>query len=121
MLKWLAVDYVLHHVLDNVVIDVDLLDLELGLLRNEIHTAFSLSLLELEGDTSDGSLLDSLHQVSHETGNLVSESLGRNDGDFLRDLLVQLEVQSELLVVLLNDVSGRSLDSLCSNSSHVES
>lgn len=119
-LKWLAVEYVLHHVLNDVIVNEDLLNLELRLLWNEVHTALSLGLLELEGDTSDGSLLNSLHQVSNETSDLVSESLGRNDGNLLGDLLVQLEVQSELLVVLLNDVSSRSLDSLSSNASHEE-
>lgn len=121
MLKWLAVEYVLHHVLDDVVIDIDLLNVEFRLLGDKVHTALSLGFLELEGNTADRSLLNSLHQVGNETSDLVSESLGRDDGHFLGDLLVQLEVQSQLLVVLLNDVSGRSLDSLCSNSSHVES
>ncbi len=51
--------------------------------------------------------------------NLVSESLTSDDRNILSDLLVQLEVHGELRVVSLDDVSGRSLDSLGSNSSHL--
>ena len=116
--KWLAVVYILHHVLDGGVINEDLLNIELRLLGDEVHASLSLFLLELEGDVSDGTLLDSLHQVSNETSDLVSESLGRNDGNLLSNLLVELEVKGELLIVLLNDVSSRSLDSLSSDSSH---
>ena len=49
-------------------------------------------LLESEGDTSDGSLGDSLHQVSGVTSNLVSESLGLDLSDIVDDSLVNMEV-----------------------------
>ena len=34
----------------------------------------TLLLLELEGDTTDGTLLNTLHQVSGEAGNLVAQT-----------------------------------------------
>ena len=34
----------------------------------------TLFLLQLEGDTTDGALLDTLHQVGRETGNLVAQA-----------------------------------------------
>ncbi len=120
MLKWLAVVYILHHVLDSGITDEDLLNVEFRFLWDEIHASFSLLLLELQGDVSNRTLLDSLHEMSDESSDLVSKALGRDDCDLLADLLVQLEVKSELLVVLLDNVSGRSLNGLCSNSSHLE-
>ena len=48
--------------------------------------------LKSEGDTSDGSLLDSLHQVSREAGDLVSESLGLDLTDVINDSLIYMEV-----------------------------
>lgn len=65
-------------------------------LSNESHThilALTLLLLQLERDTSNGTLLNSLHQMSGESSNLVSQSLGRNDGDFIADSLVGVEIQ----------------------------
>ena len=108
----------LHHLL-GVSIDIDGIDIDLRLLRNEVHASLALLLLELERNTSDRTLLDSLHEMSDISSNLVSQTLGGNNGDFFGDLLVQLEVQCELLVVLLNNVSGGSLNSLGSDSSHV--
>ena len=60
--------------------------------RNVVVLSLSLLFLQLEGDTSDGSSLNSLHQVSGESSNLVSESLRRDDGDLITDLLVGVEV-----------------------------
>ena len=48
--------------------------------------------LKSEGDTSDGSLLDSLHQVGREAGDLVSESLGLDRTDVINDSLIYMEV-----------------------------
>ena len=48
--------------------------------------------LELEGDASDGSLLDSLHQVGGEAGDLVSKSLCLDLTDVIDDSLVHMEV-----------------------------
>lgn len=40
-------------------------------LRDVLILALTLLLLELEGDTADGTLLDTLHQVSGVAGNLL--------------------------------------------------
>lgn len=87
-----------HGLQDSVVVDVDFVDLDLGFLGDEIHLSLSFLLLESEGDSSDGSLLDSLHQVGGETGNLVSESLGLDLRDVINDSLVDVEVLSEPIV-----------------------
>ena len=66
------------------------------------------------------------------TSNLVSHSLGLNNGDVINDSLVEVEILGQskyksrlrlnklylLAVVFLNDSSGGSLDSLGSNSTH---
>ena len=113
----LAETKVLDHLLENGVSDLDVLNLDLGSIRDEIHLALTLLFLKTERDTTDGTLLDSLHQVSGKTSNLVSESLGLNDSNVINDTLVGMEVNGELTVVLLNDGSGGSLNSLYSNSS----
>ena len=103
----------------DVIVNIDtLLDdlVNIGNFRNKVHSLLSLLLLQLQGDTLDGTLLDSLHQVCDETGNLVSESLGGNDGDFINDLLVVLEVKVEDAVVLFDDGLGCLLDGLGSDS-----
>lgn len=48
--------------------------------------------LKSEGNASDGSLLDSLHQVSREAGDLVSESLGLDLTDIVDNSLIYMEV-----------------------------
>jgi uncharacterized protein (DUF2336 family) len=102
----LAVVYILHHVLDSGVVNEDLLNIKFRFLWNEVHASLSLLLLELEGDVSDGTLLDSLHEMGDESSDLVSKALRGDDSNLLGDLLVQLEVESKLLVVLLDNVSG---------------
>ena len=84
-------------------------------LGDVVVLALALLLLELEGDATDGSTLDTLHQVGGETGNLVTEALGGDDGNLGGDLLVGLEVQGETGVVLLDEDLGGSLDSLGTN------
>ena len=49
-------------------------------LRNVVVLPLTLFFLEFEGDTTDGSFLDTLHQVSREAGDLVAQALGRDDG-----------------------------------------
>lgn len=49
-----------------------------------------------------------------ETGNLVAETLGRDDSNLASNLLVGLEVQSQARVVLLDENLGGLLDSLSS-------
>lgn len=80
--------------------------------RNILILALTLFFLELERDTANGSTLDTLHQVGSVTGDLVPKALGGNDGDFIADALVGLEVESELRVVSLNDDLGGLLDGL---------
>jgi hypothetical protein len=53
--------------------------------------------------------------MSGETSDLVAETLGLDDGDFVKDLLVDLEVQSKTRIVLFNDDTRSLLDSLSSN------
>jgi len=99
-------------------IDLDGRGVESRDLGDVVVLALTLLLLKLEGDTADGTTLDTLHQVSGVTGDLVAQALGGNDGDLIANALVGLEVQSELGVVALNDDLRRSLDSLGADSSH---
>ena len=83
----------------------DVLGLDLRLLGDEIHLALTLLFLESEGDASDGSNLDSLHQVGGESGDLVSESLRLDNSDVIDDTFVGVEVVGKLSVVFLDDSS----------------
>jgi hypothetical protein len=83
--------------------------------RNVIITTFTFFFLQLEGNTTDRTARDTLHQVGGETSNLVTETLGLNDGDLVKDLLVDLEVESKTRIVLFNDYTRSLLDSLGSN------
>ena len=61
-----------------------------------MDVACSVSNLELERDAAHGSsALDALHQVSDESGDLVAQTLGRDDGHLLSDLLVGIEIESQ--------------------------
>ena len=48
--------------------------------------------LKSEGNASDGSLLDSLHKMGREAGDLVSESLGLDLTNVIDDSLIYMEV-----------------------------
>ena len=50
---------------------------------------------------------------------LVSESLGRNDGDLLGDALVDVEVGGQAGVVFLDDVASSLLDSVGADTTHI--
>lgn len=50
-----------------------------------------------------------------ETGNLVTETLAGDDGDFGGEALVGLEIQSQTGVVLFNKNLGSPLNSLGTN------
>ncbi len=54
-------------------------DVESGDLGDVVVLALALLLLELEGDTTDGAALDTLHQVGREASDLVTETLRGND------------------------------------------
>lgn len=77
--------------------------------------SLSLLLLQLERDASDGTLLNSLHQVGGVTGNLVSQLLGLDDSDLRGQSLVGLEVEGQLGVESLNEHLGGSLHGLSSD------
>ena len=62
-------------------------------LGDEVQAALTLLLLELEGDAADGASLDSLHKVGDESGDFISHSLGRDDGNLSNQLLVDVEVK----------------------------
>ena len=49
---------------------------------------------------------------------LVAQALAGDNGDLIADLLVDLEVQSELGVVALNNDLGGPLDGLRANATH---
>jgi len=49
---------------------------------------------------------------------LVTEGLGGNEGDFLNDPLVGVEIEGELGVVLLDDDTSCLLDSFGSDATH---
>ena len=84
-------------------------------LRNVLITSLTLLLLELEGDTTDGTLLDTLHQVGGVTSNLFAKTLGGDVSILTGKTLVGLEVESELGVVTLDHLLSSTLDSLSSN------
>merc|ERR1719379_3018473 len=111
---------VLQHLL-RVRINVDLVRVNLGAVRNVLHATLALLLLELERDAAHRALLDALHEVSSEPGDLVPEALRLDLGNFLRDLLVDLEVERKLAVVLLNDQARSALDSLRPHATHGKS
>ncbi|XP_068319168.1 uncharacterized protein [Pyrus communis] len=60
----------------------------------------------LQGDVADWALLDPLHQVGGELGDLVVEAFGGDDGNFLEDFLVSVEVQGHARVVALDQLGG---------------
>lgn len=57
--------------------------------------ALPLLLLELEGDTANGTLLNPLHQVGGEPSDLVAKTLGGDDRDLVTDLLVGVAAREE--------------------------
>lgn len=50
-----------------------------------------------------------------ETGNLVTETLARNDSNLAGETLVGLEIQSKTRVVLLDEDTASLLNSLCAD------
>jgi len=80
--------------------------------------SLSLFFLELEGDTTDRTTLNALHQMCSITGNLVAKTLRGNDGNFIADSLVCLEIEGQLGVVSLDDDLGGLLNGLGSDATH---
>jgi len=81
-------------------------------LRDVVILPLTLLLLELEGDTANGPALDTLHQVSGEAGDLVTQALGRDDGDLIGETLVGVEVERQARVVLLDEDARGALNGL---------
>lgn len=99
----------------NLQLTVGVRQVQSGNLWDVLVLSLTLLLLQLEGDTTNRTLLDSLHQVSGVTSNLVSESLGLDLSDLAGQSLVGLEVQGQLRVKSLDQNLRGSLDSLSSN------
>lgn len=78
----------------------------------------SLLLLQLDGDSSDWTALDPLHQVSHIPCDLVAQRFAGDDGDLLAHPLVDVEVIAQARVVLLDDDPRGLLDRLGPDSTH---
>jgi hypothetical protein len=93
-------------------------EVQSGDLRNELILALTLLLLKLEGDTADGTTLDTLHQVGGVAGNLVAQALGGNDSDLITDTLVGLEIERKPWVISLDHNLGGLLDGLGTNATH---
>ena len=112
----------------------DLLLLKSRVLGDEIEAALSLLLLELQGDATHRASLDSLHEVlfiisakldttvtypailflillEGRSAHSSTDYEVRSDSVAMTYSLVVLEVQSELLVVLLNNGSSSLLNS----------
>lgn len=88
---------------------------ESGDLGDVVVLALTLLLLQLEGDTTDGTALDTLHQMGCEASDLVAQTLRGDDSlerhmmnlaghelelvlctyDFIDDALVGVEIESE--------------------------
>lgn len=104
--------------LSGVIVHSDRSRVNKRLLRDDLHLTLTLLLLELQRNASHRSLLNSLHERCDKSGDLVPQSLRGDNGNLLSDLLVNLEVQSQLLVVSLDDLTSCSLYGLGSYSSH---
>lgn len=74
-----------------------------GHFRNVVVPSLPLFFLELDGDPPDLGVAQTLHEMSHESGDLIPQGLGRNDGDLLADPLVCVKVHRQSGVVLLDD------------------
>jgi hypothetical protein len=86
-----------------------------GDLWDVVVLAFALLLLELERDATDGAALDALHEMGCEAGDLVAEALGGDDGDFIDDALVCVEVEGETGIVFFDEYSGRPFRCFCAD------
>lgn len=77
-----------------------------------VVTSFTFFLLQLDRDATDRTGLDTLHQMGNETGNLISQTFARDDGDFLADAFVGVKVERQTWVVLFDNHPRRLLDGL---------
>lgn len=72
----------------------------------------SLFLLQFDGDSSDWTPLNPLHQMCYIPSDLVAELLAGDDGYLFAHPLVGVEVIAQSCVVLLDDHPGGLLDRL---------
>ena len=85
----------------NEVVDLDVFSVDARFFWDEVHLSVSLFFLELEGDASDWTLMDSAHQVSGVSCDHVSKSLGLDDGDVVNNSLVQMEIGCQSIITCL--------------------
>lgn len=93
-------------------------EVESGHLGDVLILPLTLLFLQLEGDTTDRTALDTFHQMGRVTSNLVPQSLGGDQRDLIADPLVDLEVEGELWVISLDDYLGTLLHGLGTNATH---
>jgi len=89
-------------------------------LRNVIISAFTFLFLQLDGNTSDLRVSQSLHQMSNESCDFVAQRFRWDYGDFLADAFVGVEIQSETSVVLLDNHLGGFFHRLGTYATHFE-
>jgi hypothetical protein len=83
--------------------------------RDVVILALTLFFLELEADSTDGSLLDAAHQMGGKTGNLVAKTLAGDNGNFGSQTLVGLEIEGKTRIILLDEDTAGLLNSLCTD------
>ncbi len=93
-------------------VDLDCFLLQGRNFRDKVQSALTFFFLQLEGNASDRSLGNSSHQVSCVSGNLVSHSLRRKDGNLINNTLVGVEIKRESSVVFLDDGASTLLNGL---------
>jgi len=86
---------------------------------DEVETLFTFFFLHLEGDATDGTASETLHDVGGVTGDLVLELLGDTEGDVKDDTLVVVVVAAEAGEVVFNDLAGGTLGGLGTDLTHV--
>jgi len=99
-------------------VDLNSLNGDLRDVRDVVVTTLTLLLLKLERNATDGALLNTLHEMGHETSDLVAHGLGRNESNLSADTLVGVEVESKTRIVLLDDGTSSLLDGLYTHATH---
>ena len=91
---------------------------DFGFLGDPVQSSFSFFFLYFEGDSFNGSSLDTLDQVSSIACDFVSQTLGGDLGDFGKDFFIDVEVVGKLDVVFFKEHLSSSFDGFCSDSAH---
>lgn len=100
-----------------VFVDFDEIDVDGGFVGHVIHPSFSFFFLQFQADSTHGSALDAFHQVRCESCDFVPHPFGGDDGHFVGDPFVDVEVEGEFGVVLFHDHPGGSFDGFGSHAS----